>query len=90
MRAEEGEHTQPVPSSQVVLLAVGHTQNLVLNHISGDDGRGGESQGLTQNTICRESERVSPVDVLIGSSASVKSVMPSLVEFEEVQKYLQI
>lgn len=41
LRAEEGEETHSVPSSQVVLLSVGHAQGLVLHHLSLDHYRGG-------------------------------------------------
>lgn len=53
LRAEEGEQTNSVPLSEVVLLSVGHVQRLVLHHFSGDHYCSGEPQGLAQNAICR-------------------------------------
>lgn len=53
LRAEEGEKNHEVPPSEVVLLSAGHAQCLVLNHLSSDHYGSGESQGLTQNAICR-------------------------------------
>lgn len=53
LRAEEGEQAHSVALSEVVVLPIGHAQDLVLYHLSADHDRGGESQGLAQNAICR-------------------------------------
>ncbi len=42
LRAEEGEQTHSVPPSEMVLLSIGHTQDLVLHHLSADHYRSGE------------------------------------------------
>lgn len=53
LRAEEGKETHFVPSSDVVLLSVGHTQSLILHRFSIDHHGGGEPQGLVQNALCK-------------------------------------
>lgn len=53
LRAEEGEKDHFIPSPQEVILSVGHSQYLILNHLSADHHGGGESEGLTQDAICR-------------------------------------
>lgn len=53
LRAEKREQTYSVPSSEVVLLSIGHAQNLVLHHLPVDHYRSSEPQGLTQSAIYR-------------------------------------
>lgn len=51
LRADEGEQTQPVASPQQEVSAIGHVEDLLLQHLPGDEGGGPESQGLLQGAV---------------------------------------
>ena len=53
LRAEEGKQTHSVSPSEMVLLSIGHVQDLVLHHFSIDHDRRSEPEGLTQNAVCK-------------------------------------
>lgn len=42
LRAEKGEQTYSVPLPEVVLLSIGHVQDLTLHHLPVDHYRSGE------------------------------------------------
>lgn len=54
LRAEEGKKNHYVSPSEAVLLSTGHVHHLLLDHLSADHHGSSESQGLSQNAVCRE------------------------------------
>lgn len=88
LRAEEGEKNQYVPLPEVVLLSTGHAQYLVLNHLSSDHYGSGESQGLTQNAICRM-KWASEWMMSEGCQCTLNQLWPQ-VSFGEVQMFARI